>query len=306
MEGLSSASRRTYSSAQRKFLRFCIQLGRVNQQGCPCPADEWTLCLFSTFLAQSLKYSSIKVYLSAVRSLHIDSGFADPLHNCLRLQRVVRGIKRVQGSSVDKRMPVTSDIMMIIFRSMDFHIFDDIMFWSACTLAYFGFLRASEFTTPSRSTFNSSFNLTLQDVAFDSRVQPSCVRVHLKASKTDPFRKGCDIFIGRGSGHLCAVSALVQYLSLRGNATGPLFLRSDGSPLSRSSLTNRLKDIVSAAGINGQYSSHSFRIGAATMAARNGIPDHQIQSLGRWTSSAYQSYIRPSPVELSALTKLLL
>ena len=45
-------------------------------------------------------------------------------------------------------------------------------------------------------------------------------------------------------------------------------------------------------GTEGNFSSHSFRIGAATVAARNGIPDHLIQALGRWTSNAYQLYIR--------------
>ena len=53
------------------------------------------------------------------------------------------------------------------------------------------------------------------------------------------------------------------------------------------------------------FSSHSFRIGAATVAARNGIPDHQIQALGRWTSSAYLLYIRTPAELLSQLSKQL-
>ena len=36
-----------------------------------CPASEWTLCLFATHLSGSLSSASIKIYLSAVRSLHI-------------------------------------------------------------------------------------------------------------------------------------------------------------------------------------------------------------------------------------------
>ena len=34
-------------------------------------------------------------------------------------------------------------------------------------------------------------------------------------------------------------------------------------------------------GISGHFSSHSFHIGAATVAGRNGIPDHLFQELGR-------------------------
>ena len=46
-----------------------------------------------TFLARTLQHSLIKVYLSGIRALHIDQGFPDPLSDCLRLQRVVHGIK---------------------------------------------------------------------------------------------------------------------------------------------------------------------------------------------------------------------
>ena len=49
---------------------------------------------------------------------------------------------------------------------------------------------------------------------------------------------------------------------------------------------------MAAAGIAGNFSSHSFRIGAVTVTARNGIPNHLIQALGWWTSNAYQLYIR--------------
>jgi hypothetical protein len=79
----------------------------MNSRGSPLPAEEWTLCLFATWLADDLKAASIKVYLSAVRALHIEQGFPDPLSGCLRLQRVLKGIKRCQGSSSDKRLPVT-------------------------------------------------------------------------------------------------------------------------------------------------------------------------------------------------------
>ncbi|RXN33950.1 proline and serine-rich 1-like protein [Labeo rohita] len=41
-----------------------------------------------------------------------------------------------------------------------------------------------------------------------------------------------------------------------------------------------------------KFSNHSFRIGAATSAAQKGLSKQQIQTLGRWSSEAFQSYIR--------------
>ena len=59
---------------------------------------------------------------------------------------------------------------------------------------------------------------------------------------------------------------------------------------------------MAAAGIAGNFSSHSFRIGAAIVAARNGIPDHLIQAMGRWTSNAYQLYIWTPSEALASLS----
>ena len=85
---------------------------------------------------------------------------------------------------------------------------------------------------------------------------------------------------------------MLAYLPIRGNSSGPLFLLQSGQPLTRVLLTSWIRKIALSSGLEGNYSSHSFRIGAATTAARNGIPDHAIQALGRWASSAYQLYIR--------------
>ena len=302
-QGLAPSTRHSYASSQAQFISFCRQLGKLHPSGLPCPADEWTLCLFVTFLARTMiKHSSIKVYLSGVRALHIDHGFPDPLINCLRLQRVVCGITRCQGSSSSSRLPITDDLMLVIWQSLDLHLPDHCMFWAACSLGYFGFLRASEFTVPNLPSFSSSLHLGVQDISVDSPSAPSCMRVRIKGSKTDPFRKGCFIHIGVGRRPLCAVRAVMNYLALRGDAPGPLFLLQNGQPLSRNILTDWLRQIMAAAWVPGNFSSHSFRIGAATVAARNRVPDHLIQSMGRWSSNAYQLYIRTPAEALAALS----
>ena len=169
-------------------------------------------CVFATFLAYSQRHTSIKVYLSVVRSSHIDLSFRDALTNCSRLKRVVQGIKRVQGSVSAERLPTTDHILAIIFQSLDVSCHDQCMFWAACALAYFGFLK-----------FSPALHLVVGAVAVDSSNHPLCLRVRIKTSKTDPFRKGCLVHIGRAKPPLCAVDTILAYPARRGNAPGPLF-----------------------------------------------------------------------------------
>ena len=137
-----------------------------------------------------VRHSSIKVYLSAVRALHIDQGFPDPLQNCHRLQCVIRGIKRSQGSPSSNHLPITDSLMLVIWRSLDVRIPDHCMFWAACTLGYFGFLRAAEFTVPSLASFSPLIHLTVQYIAVDAPSSPLCMHIKIKASKTDLLLQG--------------------------------------------------------------------------------------------------------------------
>ena len=138
---------------------------------------------FASLLTDNLNHSSIKVYLSAVRSLHIDHGLPDPLVNCLRLQRLLRGIKRVQGPVSPRRLP----LLQAIQRCLDLSARDHLMLWAACCSGFFGFLRAGEFTVNSVFDPTTYLYMTVDDLQADSLVNPSCFKVHIKCSKTDPF-----------------------------------------------------------------------------------------------------------------------
>ncbi|KAK3737442.1 hypothetical protein QZH41_000163 [Actinostola sp. cb2023] len=143
--------------------------------------------------------------------------------------------------------------MLVIRNSLDLATFDHCMFWAACNIGYFGFLRASEFTVPNLASFSSAQHLQVSDISVDSATQPTCLRIRIKASKTDPFRQGCFVHIGRGSTTLCAVEATLDYLVRRGNSPGPLFIRQSGLPLSRSLLTSWLRSIIEGVQREGIY-----------------------------------------------------
>ena len=100
-----------------------------------------------------------------------------------RLQQVLRGVKRTQGDASSQRLPITDDVM-------DVNMPDHCMFWAACCLAYFGFLRSAEFTIPNLASYSPSIHLAVADTAVDSVSSPSCLRVRIKSSKTDRFGMG--------------------------------------------------------------------------------------------------------------------
>ena len=187
----------------------------------------------------------------------------------LQLQRLLRGIKRVQGTNQTKRLPITSTLLQLILQSLDLSIYEHAMLWAACCLGFFGFLRAGEFTI--NSLFDPDIHITVQDIQVDSRTDPSSIRVHPKGSKTDPFRQGCHIYLRQGRYPICPISAMLTYLHLRGSAALPLFIHLDGRPLSRQQLSSFLQSTLQAAGVPGHYSSHSFRIGVAPTAEQRGI-----------------------------------
>ena len=162
-----------------------------------------------TFLARSIHHSSIKVYLSGIRVLHIEQGYQDPLLNCLHLRRVILGIKPTQGSTSSSHLPITDHLMLVIRKSQDLNIPDHLMFWAASTLGYFSFLHALEFTVPNLNSFSIALHITIQGVAVDCPSSSSCIWVRIKASKMDPFCKGVDIHIGIGKRPLCAVEAMM-------------------------------------------------------------------------------------------------
>jgi len=83
---------------------------------------------------------------------------------------VLRGIKHSVGDSGSTRHPVTESTLIIFFNSLDINIPDHCMFWAACNLAYFGFLRSSEFTVPNLASFSKDVHLSLADISVDSRV----------------------------------------------------------------------------------------------------------------------------------------
>ena len=173
-------------------------------------------------------------------------------------------------------------------------------------MCFYGFLRSGEATLTAGQEYDPEADLSEGDVALDDLVNPTVVRVHIKASKTDPFRQGVFVYLGATGNDLCPVAALSAYLAVRGRDPGPFFRFVSGVPLTREALVRHLRSALSQFDLDtSQYSGHSFRIGAATTAAAVGLEDSLIKTLGRWQSSAYQLYVRLPRERLASVSKRL-
>ena len=125
--------------------------------------------------------------------------------------QILRAIKRVWSASA-----MLSDTKMV---------------WNACCLVLFVFLRAGEMTVPDNDSYDPSIHLSVGDIAVDHWCRPTFIRLTIKQSKTDTFRKSMDLFVGHTGEETCPMAALLSDLACRGTRPGPLFIVSDIRPL---------------------------------------------------------------------------
>ena len=98
---------------------------------------------------------------------------------------------------------------------------------------------------------------------------------------------------------------MMSYLNCSGPSQGPIFCLEDGSPLTRSGLSDFIQKKTVAAGWTVDFTTHSFRKGPASTAAMLDIPHYLIKALGRWSSDAYQLYIRSPDERLAQISEKL-
>ena len=228
-----------------------------------------------------------------------------------RLEYVLRGIKHSEGElgvSRQERLPITPHILIKLRQvwALEGELQNTKLIWAASTLCFFAFLRVGEMSYPTATTYDPEVHLCVQDIAVDDPLSPAVLQVTIKQSKTDPFRKGVCLSIGRTGTRLCPVAAMLDFLAARGMSPGPVFRFEDGSFLTRQRFVDLVRDALKKAGVDQrQYCGHSFRIGAATTAAKKGLEDCIIKMLGRWESVAYLQYVRIPREQLAGYSKLL-
>ena len=300
--GVAQSTWNTYRTAKTMLLKCAKETG----QSMELPLKNKQILIFIDYLARKrgLKGASISSYLSGLRQLHIIQNFDPPEFRTGLVKLVLRGISNQDGivdrnKGLTGRLPMTTNVMLLLqklINKLEYSVTDKAMLWAAATLAFAGAFRINEILCKRESTFDPDFELLAENVTLRTDKQGNTtIQVTLKCPKEAKSNIPTTVDVYQNNGPLCPVLALRQWGGLKtSNKKLPVFRFQDGTPLTGVKL-NRILDQTLGKYTNktiGKFTTHSFRIGLASELGRLGCTDEEIKEAGRWSSRAFERYIK--------------
>jgi len=288
---LAENTRKAYATGLGSFAKF-----RAQYELEPVwPPSIDSIVLFVAWASiEGFTYRTVRLYVSAI-GFHCKVKQCPDVSTHYVIQKALDGLRK-DGRGVRTRLPITHSILGSILLSLPsicINVYETRLFVAAYTLAFFAFLRVGELAAKTKVCYKDVISIS------DVRMQPdgnSFVLV-IRNSKTDQLGFGTTLRICSTGRSLCPVKSMRLYLQQRPPFLGALLCHFNGAPLTRYEFTAVLKRALTRLKLEySNYTSHSFRIGAATAAAMSGCSAEVIKQAGRWRSEAYRVYIKPESV----------
>ena len=182
------------------------------------------------------------------------------------------------------------------------------LIWSTSTLAFSGGFRIHELVSRERQSYDPFVTLLGKDLVLKDNDRYPHMQILLKTQKKDRIGKNEVVDVFGTNNFFCPIKAYKKYKKstskLSFSAQKPNFRTKDGKAYTGNMFNTDLKTLLSSVidyTTMGKISSHSFRIGITTMLGKLGFSDQDIMAIGRWSSSAFELYIR-SPRSVRAKT----
>ena len=260
------------------------------------PTIEQIVMFVSWLSLQGLAHSTARLYVKAV-GFQCKMKIVSDVTRHYVIEKALEGFKRSSSGKARKsRLPITPQLLQRILSVIPVvcsNSYESYLFSAAYCLAFAAFLRVSELAVS--STKYVSNVLLNSDVEVNEK--DGTAKITIRFSKTDQAGVGSVLIINRTGTELCAVSRLVEFVKRRPPIVGPFFCHLNGKPLTQYQFTAILKKCVCSFQPDyGKFTSHSFRIGAATAAAMAGYSVETIKQAGRWRSDAYRRYLKPESI----------
>ncbi|CAE7269293.1 ESS1 [Symbiodinium sp. CCMP2592] len=247
------------------------------------------------FVGQGLAAATAQARLGAIRSVHLQLGFPDPLKPLPRLQLALEGIRRRKGP-IAKRRPVTPHMLARAQAALPQGLWGR-QLNCALQLGFFFLLRVSELVGGN----NPKLGLRVKDVKLYSRgeflARPPFsgadeVQIVVRASKTDPEGESATRNLFRSDAAVCPVLATIEFLELKWSEATPHPEERFFGDLTRQDIQTALQTVAASLGEEVQaYTPHSLRFGGASAMWAGGMDSYVLRTWGRWNSDAFLAYL---------------
>jgi hypothetical protein len=285
--GVSESTRRSYFTAWKCFLSYCAAAGSP-----ACPPSRSVLQGFTAWMWDCGFRSSTAInYMSGVRYGYLCSGYDVEQISHPSQKLLLRAFKRHRSAPLRCRGYVTVPLLRLISGVHTVHDDVDACCWAVMSVAVFGCFRLGELVP---QTTRTPPPLLFKDFVFTGQGSSTTCSVTLRRSKADPFGSGSTVSLCCVDDVVCPVCALLRWFKRCQLLPHlPAFCPA-GRPLTATAVVRTLRSCLQRLGLPAMdYSGHSFRRGSATSAAAAGMPDSDIQLLGRWSSNCFRRYVDP-------------
>jgi len=299
-----------YRTVERMLKRCEIERGMRFKW--PLGKEEVLIFIHWLITVRKLKSNTVNHYLAGLRNAHIRRGLEPPELRSVFVQQILKGRANMEAKlqvGGKKRRAVTVKVMKKIKTALcqaSWGKRERLLIWAVSTIAFFGAFRIHELLCKHESTFDPEQALLWEDMTVTGPMGNRTLSVKLKCPKERQAGRPTVVDILEVGGPLCPIKAYKRWESREVHRRGePMFHWPDGTPLTGRRFNVEVKRLLGseATTAEGVISSHSFRSALPTILAEIGHSEDDLKRIGRWSSRAYNAYIKGPRTQRLAMAK---
>lgn len=214
---------------------------------------------------------------------------------------MITAVKRHKTKEVRYKMTLSCEDLQAMRRHLNLDLPADAQVWSLMLTCFFGLLRISNVTAPSKQCWDPSRIISREDIT----LHPTGCVLNIRWAKNIQLReRTLQVALPRLDSDICPTNALITLLRVAGQVPPACPAWSIMSPLGQlvvptpASVRPRLQSLIAAIGKPpSEYNTHSLRRSGASYLLSMGVPLEAIKVLGDWKSDCVFRYLKPLPAQ---------
>lgn len=313
---ISNRTWQSYRTAERMLKKYL----QKEHKKLELPIQEETVLGFVHWLAfeRGLKATSVNSYLAGIRKLHLIKGVEEPKLRSELVNMILEGKKNMDATArlanpPQERQPVTIDVMKLLkiqLAAWDSSVWNRATAWLICSLLFHAACRGNELLCKSAASYDPTVELLREDITLTQKgtsAQNKVISIKLKNPKESKDNRASIVDVFETKSAICPVRAFQKWEKITGTPQmgRPAFHWENGKPITSKAMNNIIKGRLDEVLPGHRISLHSFRTGTASMMAELGYSDSDIKAVGRWSSRAFEQYIKlPRSKRIRTLEKM--